>query len=353
MRIGMICAWNSNSGASIHAELVGRAWVEMGHELSVFSFYPYSFHGTALVNEDESYVTRCFTTSTADEVRFDPRPLLAAQYEVFVVQDHGMIPNDPLGRIFHRIRRRAKTVAVIHDGKLSEDPSFYQFPWDAIVAFDDRYRSFLAEAYRDEKIVEISYPAYPLVPGDMSVARAKLGLPAERKIILLFGPAAAYAVEAIPALDDLCQEDGDRMVLLVTQDEEALQGFRAARDAGGLRIEIREEAPGIQKLYDYLYASDVLLFHKHSAGHAVISSTVFQCLGSACPIVALDSDYLYPFRRGEVLIYRDLEGLKAHVRDALSRGEGYRRSRQAIERFLAKNNAMEVAKRFIQLFTSL
>jgi hypothetical protein len=353
MRIGMICAWNSNSGASIHAELVGRAWVEMGHELSVFSFYPYSFHGTALVNEDESYVTRCFTTSTADEVRFDPRPLLAAQYEVFVVQDHGMIPNDPLGKIFHRIRKRAKTVAVIHDGKLSEDPSFYQFPWDAVVAFDDRYRSFLAEAYWDEKIVEVPYPAYPLVPGDMSVARARLGLPAERKIILLFGPAAASAVEAIPALNDLCQEDANRMILLVTEDEEALQGFRAARNAGGLRIEIREEAPGIQKLYDYLYASDALLLHKYSAGHAVISSTVFQCLGSGCPIVALDSNYLYPFRQGEVLIYRDLEGLKAHLRDALSKGEGFARSRQAVETFLAKNNATEVARRFIELFGSL
>ena len=353
MRIGMICAWNSNSGASIHAELVGRAWVEMGHELSVFSFYPYSFHGTALVNEDESYVTRCFTTSTADEVRFDPRPLLAAQYEVFVVQDHGMIPNDPLGKIFHRIRRRAKTVAVIHDGKLSEDPSFYQFPWDAIVAFDDRYRSFLAEAYWDEKIVEISYPAYPLVPGEMSVARAKLGLPAERKIIFLFGLAAASAVEAIPALEDLCQEDGDRLVLLVTQDEEALQAFRAARNAGGLRIEIREEAPDIQKLYDYLYASDALLLHKHSAGHAVISSTVFQCLGSGCPIVALDSNYVHPFRQGEVLIYRDLEGLKGRVRDALSKGEGYRRSQQAVERFLAKNNGTEVARQFVELFDSL
>jgi hypothetical protein len=62
---------------------------------------------------------------------------------------------------------------------------------------------------------------------------------------------------------------------------------------------------------------------------------------------------LYPFREGEVLSYQHLEGLKAHVRDALSKGEGYRRCCQAVERFLAKNNAMEVAKRFIQLFTSL
>lgn len=62
---------------------------------------------------------------------------------------------------------------------------------------------------------------------------------------------------------------------------------------------------------------------------------------------------LYRFSQGEVLIYRDLEGLKAHVRDALSKGGGYTRSRKAVETFLAKNNATEVARRFIEVFGSL
>ena len=37
MKIGMMCLWNAANGPSIHAELVGRAWVKSGHQLKVFS----------------------------------------------------------------------------------------------------------------------------------------------------------------------------------------------------------------------------------------------------------------------------------------------------------------------------
>ena len=62
MKIAIIGAWNTSSGAAIHAELVARALVELGHKLTVFSFYPYSFHGASFTNKDEAYVVRCFTT---------------------------------------------------------------------------------------------------------------------------------------------------------------------------------------------------------------------------------------------------------------------------------------------------
>ena len=37
MKIGMMCLWNAANGPSIHAELVGRAWLKLGHYLRVFS----------------------------------------------------------------------------------------------------------------------------------------------------------------------------------------------------------------------------------------------------------------------------------------------------------------------------
>ena len=33
MKIKMMSRWNTSCGVSTHAELVGRAWVEMGHKL--------------------------------------------------------------------------------------------------------------------------------------------------------------------------------------------------------------------------------------------------------------------------------------------------------------------------------
>jgi len=37
MKIGMMTRWNVSCGVATHAEPLGRAWVEMGHELKVFA----------------------------------------------------------------------------------------------------------------------------------------------------------------------------------------------------------------------------------------------------------------------------------------------------------------------------
>jgi hypothetical protein len=37
MKIAMTSRWNIPCGVSLHAELVGRAWVEMGHDLQVLA----------------------------------------------------------------------------------------------------------------------------------------------------------------------------------------------------------------------------------------------------------------------------------------------------------------------------
>ena len=37
MKIKMMSRWNTSCGVSTHAELVGRAWVEMGHKLKVLA----------------------------------------------------------------------------------------------------------------------------------------------------------------------------------------------------------------------------------------------------------------------------------------------------------------------------
>ena len=106
MKIAMLSAWNEDSGASTHAELIGREWVKMGHDLRVFSFFPHDFHGTVLVGKDEDYVLRCFTTSSCPTPYLDPRHILEANFEIFVVQDLGMLPKNGLAKIFHYIQRK-------------------------------------------------------------------------------------------------------------------------------------------------------------------------------------------------------------------------------------------------------
>jgi len=309
MKIGMIGAWNADSGASIHAELVGRAWVEKGIDLKVFTFYKHAFHGTALTKkQDEDYVTRCFTAYGFPDQQLDSKPILEADYDIFVAQDLGMLPMNLLLNIFPEIQKKAKTINVVHDGELSRKPEYFKFNWDHVVCFDDRYYDFLKGAYPEGILSIIPYPSYPLKPGDMAESRKELDLPMDKKIVLLFGQAAEHALNTVIVLDRLADKY-DICLVLLTEVEKVLSEFRRIQDRVKFDFKVIEKSPDQDLLFKYLYASDCMIYNKHWAPVVVVGSTIFQCLGSMCPILARDTNYVYSFGR-EVLKhkhYYDLE----------------------------------------------
>lgn len=348
MKIAIMGGWNTDSGASYHSEMIGRAFIEQGHQLKVFSFYEDSFHGTNITGENEDYVTRCITTSNAKLPRLDPVPFLTEEYDYFIVEDLGMLPKDLLGKIFHRIKKQAKTINVVHDGKLAEDPSFYQFDWDAIVSFDGRYINFLKKAYDHDKIHMIPYPAHNMQTGDKQAAREKLGLPQDKKIVFTFGPAARLAAPLIPGISSL-KNDYPLYILGVTNNRGSLEMLEAFKQSGIIDMEIRVEAPDIDKLYEYLHAVDLLVVNKPNIGHVVLSSTIFQCLGSGCPIVALASDFTVMF--GDAIIsFANTEELVSGIKSIFDEDEQYEIINKGRERFIKENSATAVASKFIELF---
>ena len=106
---------------------------------------------------------------------------LTADFDMFIAQDLGMLPLPHLLNIFPQIRKKAKTVSIVHDGELSRKPEYFQFEWDHVVCFDDRYRSFLKDGYPEGMLSMIPYPSFPLRPGNMEEARKELGLPIDKK----------------------------------------------------------------------------------------------------------------------------------------------------------------------------
>ncbi|MBI4723299.1 MAG: hypothetical protein HY769_09970 [Candidatus Stahlbacteria bacterium] len=351
MKIGMMGGWNTDSGASFHTELVGRAWVEQGHNLKVFSFFDYAFHGTQITGRDENYVSRCFTVDGFQPANFDPIPFLTTDYEVFVAQDLGMLPKDSLGKIFHRIKNKAITINVIHDGKLSQNPSFYQFDWDVIVCFDNRYRDFLIKAYEPSRVHIIPYPCCPWQPGNKQAARSKLGLPQDKKIIYGFGPASEYIAELIDPIIELSKEY-PIMLLITAKKDNVVEKFKALQSEGIIDIELREESLPISTLYDYLYAADVLVFNKPAAGHVVVSSTAFQCMGSGCPIVARSSDYV-EYYHNELIGYSNFDEFKSALRSIFNEDADFQSTIRAAEEYVNKNSAQEIGKKFIKLFEAI
>lgn len=355
MKVAIMGAWNTDSGASIHAESIGRNFAELGHETNVLTFFKDSFHGTVVVGEDEDYVTRCFTVSSEENLQLLATPFLANDYEFFVAEDHGMLPLDHLGKIFHWIKKKAKTITVIHDGNLKEDPDFYQFDWDAIVCFDERYRDFLKSVYPERIIHIIPYPCFPWNPGNNNTeeSRKALSLPLDKKIVFLFGPASEFGAEKFDILLEMNKEH-PMLVVVATKHKGSLEKWRALKSKdGGEIIEIREEGLSIEKLYQYLYASDFLLYNKPTKPDTVVvASTAFQCLGSGCPMVALESSFV-EMLGNSVYRYENDQELKASIVSAFEKDERCKKVISDAQEYVKENSAMNVAKKFVGLFESL
>ncbi len=83
------------SGQSSHAEPIGRAWLEMGHELKVFA--PAGMDLSLIYQQDEPFVRRCYMQDIWGErdrsdYFFDPRPFLEEDYEIFLVEMAAIMP---------------------------------------------------------------------------------------------------------------------------------------------------------------------------------------------------------------------------------------------------------------------
>lgn len=361
MEIALMGGWNTDSGASFHCELLGRTLSEKGHKINVFTFYRRNFHGTQIIGKDEGYVTRCFTTSKAHPPKLDIKPFLIKDYDIFTVEDLGMLPKKQLAKIFPEIKKKAKTINIIHDGKPSTDPSFWKFDWDAIVCFDKRYKKFLVKAYDKDKIHIIPYPCHEWKKGNKNKSRKKLNLPTDKKIIFLFGPAAKHTVKLIPSINKIASAY-PILLLIATKDKEAVKLFNVIKkkiqktqkqkEKEKLNIEIRQETPDIKRLYDYLHSADCLLFNKKSTDHVVISSTAFQCLGSGCPIIARNSNYVECFNK-EIMSYSNEKEFKKALIDIFSKSKKYYDAIKAVKVYVKHNSAQAISKKYIRLFNSL
>jgi len=341
-KIAIMSAWNTDSGVAIHAEPIGKAWMEMGHELRIFTFLKDDFHGEEITAEDEPFVTRCFGTSTGTNF-LDPRPILTADYEIFVVQDLGMLPKGKLAKIFPLIKRKAKTVHVVHDTAPSPDPAFWGFDWDAVVYFDLRQEGFLKRIY-GEKARYIPFPCFPRRRGDKAKARCKLGLPPDRKIVVVFCRRSYW-----PYLPQLPDPDLEDVLFLVLTNRDI--------EANWPQTEVRREPFFPHSLFDdYLFAADAIILHKMSTAPqeiGVLSSTAYQCLSSGCPIlVPRISDFFRPFEK-EVLKYADREDLKGLLLEVFKGSERCHESRKAAEEFVKRHSPERIAAQFLRLFEQL
>jgi len=333
----------------MHAELVGREWVKTGHELKLLA--PIEKETQPVTAKDEPYVTRCYTMDREfikgilKPLFLAPKPFLESDYEFFVVQNLELMPMKELLKIWLNIKAKARTILVIHEGYLPPHPDFYQFDFDAIVCFDERYQRKLIRKFPADRIHIIPYPCHPLEHGDKRQAREKLSLPQDKKIVFSYGIVIQQHFPTLLPLEELSREYP--LVYLVLAAEGRAEVLDKAQDRYSF-IEAREGGVTVEQLYAYLHAADALLLYKQSPD-IVVASTVYLCLGSGCPIVISEGRYTETLGE-EVFKYRDFDELKDVLAQVF---EGKKPDQEAVDKFTAQKSAKRVAQEFIELFQSL
>jgi hypothetical protein len=280
----------------------------------------------------------------------NPQPLLEEDYEVFVVQNLELMPMPELYRIFPAIKKKAKTVLVIHEGKAPSDPHFYDFEWDAVVCFDERYVGYLSKTYSRKKIHVIPYVCHPVKHGDKFEARFKLDFPLNKKIILNYGLNVYLNAHLLPTIERLAQRY-PLTFLVITHVDDRIRLFEELSRKYKF-VELRRGVLSTERLYTYLHASDALIFAKPTAEAIVVSSTVFECLGAGCPILAYDSNFVETLSN-EVLKYENFEKLEERLVDVFEERGNVKEHLKAAEAYLKENSSYAVGQKFIALFESL
>ena len=351
MKIGMMCLWNAANGPSIHAELIGRAWVKMGHQFRVFSATKHP-DARPTDQEDEDYVIRHFRVDQiapcTRAAAFDPAPLLEEEYDVFVAQNVERLPAEKLAQVFPEIKKKAVAVMVVHEGKAPEDPLYYELEWDALVAFDERYREYLVKFFPVEKIHLIPYPCHSLRLGNKREAREKLGFEQHEKLVFSFGFRPSEVGTVLPALEEVAKQWALKYVVVANPGSELGDLPRVAEKYGFLDLQVRPLP--LEELYMYLHASDALLIHRESSTKykAVLSSTVCQVLGSGCPILFHESNYV-EHHGNEIVKYRDFDDMKKKLVDLFH----CRFDIEKVRTFLEDHDAEAIGGRFVRLFEEL
>jgi len=328
-KIIIMGAWNTDGGVSRHTMPLVEWMIAHDYNIKVFTHYNECAHGYPLDVEDEDFVYRCFTLSGKKipaKVSFGTELLLNTVeqegYNIFLAEDLGMLPMEKLLEVFPRIKAKTKTILLNHDNIAKPDDSpFWKFDWDAIANFLPQQNRFMTEHYPLEKIHCIDFPTHEQSRANTKKSCEKMGLPTDRNIILTFGE--YNMVDFLPAICKMKIDDPSIFLLALVYDEEykiKLKKQIAEKKEIYSNIgydEIRIEHSSWQRRRDYVHASKIVIFDKGKGGMgsgALLSSSAYQIIGWGTPILARDNLFFSPFRKGELLKYKNDSELTECVR---------------------------------------
>ncbi len=354
MKIAVFTRWNATCGISLHAELIVREWVKKGYNVKVFAPTIESasrdWHHRVLEIKDEPWVIRCYEETDDPKGGYiDFNRILEHDFDVFVVEAYARQPLEKLRRLIELVRRRARTVAIIHGYKREHTDPFALMGFDAYVVFDERYINELLKPFLDRIGNKIHIIPYPCTP-PLNIKPERPGF-AEGKILFFsFGrqPPEEYR-DYLEALRKL-RRSYDLVYWIIRSD--------GLLDVNEKWVKQWWMRPPLKVLYKYLKASDIHLLPKGRSKYVVVSSTVYQTLGALVPIVTPSTRYVETIPTddngiGVVVKYYDVDDLIRKLKLLIEDREVRNRVIWEAYRFVEENSAEKIAERYLGLFKTL
>ncbi|WFO75830.1 glycosyltransferase family 4 protein [Desulfurococcaceae archaeon MEX13E-LK6-19] len=290
MKIAIMGRWNATCGVSLHAELIGRKLIELGHKIVVFaptlSSADKDWHHRHIDVEDEPWVHRVFEETDEYSYPFGGKinavEIFKEDFDVFIVEAYNRFPVEEFKKIAKRIRKRAPLILITHLGYIRDTEPLMEIEWDAIVVFDKRFIDEIIKFFGEKivrKTVIIPYP-YAIIndvlPRRPDFAKGKI-------LFITYGrqPIVEY-LDYIRVLRKL-KKKYDFVYWIIRSD-----GKIPFNEKWIIQTVMR---PDIRTIYSLVMGADIHLLPKGETRAVVLSSTLNQILYAGTPTVVPDTRY--------------------------------------------------------------
>ncbi len=314
MRIGLITRWNATCGISLHAEILGREFINLGHDIIVFAPTIDSagrdWHHRHLDVEDEPWVYRVYVE--VDNPLREPGyvnedTICNEDYDVLVIEGYYRLPVLKLRQIIKRIQRKGvPVIMVLHEYNWERTKPLLLLPTNRIVVFDQRFIDEILIPNTKHILHKVKIIPYP-VEKPINVESYRPAFAENKILFITFGrqPPEEYT-DFIKALRIISRRY-DIIYWIIRSDGKL--------DLDEPWIIQWIQRPSIETIYKYLKGSDIHLLPKSRVRNkVVVSSTVYQTIASGTPIVTPDTRYVETIPTdsngvGAIIKYRNVEDL--------------------------------------------
>ncbi len=350
MIIGILSRWNATCGVSLHGEMIGRELLRRGYEIKVFAPYLESANRWwhhKLIRPDEEYVIRCYEENSPDgkEGRLDIEKVLSKEMDFLIVESYEKLPYRDVEKLVRILRDKGvPSIAVIHEA-VYEDLKYGDMKiFEKVVVFDERYiREVLKDKVSEDKIEVIPYPCYPVRRGNRRFA--------EDGVVRFFSFGRQPKEEYCPYVETLkvLRKRFDKFTYKVVR---AIEPLKTQEEW----IEQEERVLDYEDIVKELHSSDIHLLPKGNTKKVVVSSTLYQVLGTLTLTVVPDNRFFETLPRGEdapVVFYTDVEDLNKKLLELIKNEELREKIRENAKRFVEENSVERITDRYERLINSV